>query len=111
MTQVKFSKEVVVSRTFTMSAREFVSSHLREVRQFGDELDLLVVSGTDSNFITSAITLKKEDLKGFAGSYSDFDRYSVTEEERAKHMVVAEILIRILEQKFSKMGFENGTRN
>lgn len=87
-----------------MSAREFVSSHLMEVRQFGDELDLLVVSGTNSNFITSVITLKKEDLKGFAVGYSDFDRYSVTEEDKAKHLVASELLIKILEQKFSIIG-------
>lgn len=101
MAQVKFSKEVVVTRTFEMSAREFVSSHLREVRQFGSELDLMVQSGTDSNFITSAITLNKEDLEGFGDKPFDFDRYSVTEEERANHLAAAEILMKILEQKFS----------
>ncbi|MGL4353036.1 MAG: hypothetical protein ACRCTP_03720 [Aeromonas popoffii] len=103
MINVKFSKEVVVSRTFEMSAREFVSHHLREIRQFGDELDLLVQSGVDPNFITSALTLYKEDINGFVLVHSDFDVYSTSEEDIINHRIASETVIQILELKFSSL--------
>lgn len=98
---ITFQKEVIVNRTFEMTAEEFVKIHLMEVRQFGSELDLLVQSGTNSGFITSAITLKDSELIDFGGSYLDFDR-SARDEARTRHNSASKALVDSLELKFSK---------
>lgn len=97
---IEFTKEVIVSRTFTMTAEEFVMYHLREVRQFGSELDLYVQDGKNSNFITSVMTLKDSELVSFAGSYLDFDRYARTVEEKERHASACEALVKSLKLKF-----------
>lgn len=99
---IRFTKEIIVSRTFEMSSEEFVKSHLREVRQFGSEIDLFVQDGTNPNFITSVITLKESELLDFGGSYLDFDLSSRTTEERERHVSACEALIKTLELKFKE---------
>lgn len=100
---VTFTKEVIVSRTFEMTAQEFIKTHLREVRQFGSELDLFVQDGVNSNFITSVITLKESELLEFSGSYLDFDRYAMTEDGKNRHNATCEALAKVLELKFKKV--------
>lgn len=94
---MKFTKEVIVSRTYEVTAEEFVRDHLREVRAFRDgdkvEYDLLVQCGVNSNFVTNVLTLKHIDFDP-----NDFDRYARTDEEKAKHQAACEKLIVLIDK-------------
>lgn len=94
---MKFTKEVIVSRTYEVTAEEFVRDHLREVRAFrgGDkvEYDLLVQCGVNSNFVTNVLTLKHIDFDP-----DDFDRYARTDEEKAKHQAACEKLVVLIDK-------------
>lgn len=103
---ITFTKEVVVSRTFELSAEDFVKMHLREVRQYGSEIDLFVQDGKNSNFITSVITLKASELVDFEGSYLDFDIYARSPDDRKRHNAACEALIQSLEIKFKETNNE-----
>ena len=99
---MKFSKQVIVTRTFEMTSREFVEKHLQEVRAFRDgdkvEYDLLVQCGVNYNFVTNVLTLKHIDFDPNNFDPNDFDRYARTDEEKAKHQAACEKLVVLIDK-------------
>ncbi|UYD59546.1 hypothetical protein JNMOADIG_00017 [Aeromonas phage avDM5] len=99
---MKFSKEVIVNRTFEVTSEDFVKYHLREIRSFpksnGEiEYDLYVQDGVNSSFITSVLT-----LTGIGEIYKHFDKYASTEEEKIAHANACAELVKVLDKKFEK---------
>ncbi|QBX32669.1 hypothetical protein Asfd1_43 [Aeromonas phage Asfd_1] len=99
---VKFTNQVIVNRTYEMSAEEFVKWHLREIRAFpksnGEtEYDLYVQDGVNGNFIVSVIT-----MTNIGEIHSNFDKYAHTDEEKAAHQKACQDLVVALEKKFAK---------
>lgn len=98
---MKFTKEVIVSRTYELTPEEFVNNHLREIRVFreGDkvEYDLFVQCGVNTQFLTHAVTIPEIDF-----DVNDFDRYARTPEERKAHADASLKLIALLNKHFNE---------
>ncbi|AAQ81555.1 hypothetical protein 44RRORF237c [Aeromonas phage 44RR2.8t] len=98
---MKFTKNVIVNRTYELSAEEFVNHHLRELRIYRNggkvEYDCFVQCGVQPQFITHAISLPHIDF-----DVNDFDRYARTEEEKARHQSACKRLIKLIEVQFEK---------
>lgn len=98
---MKFSKQVIVTRTFEMTSREFVEKHLREIRAYKKhdgthEYDLLVQCGVNSGFITTALT-----LKNITFGINDFDVYASTDAEKKAHKEACEKLVVLIDAHFA----------
>ena len=98
---MKFSKQVIVTRTFEMTSEEFVEKHLREIRAYKRhddtyEYDLLVQCGVNSGFISSALT-----LKNITFDISDFDVYARTDAEKKAHKEACEKLVVLIDAHFA----------
>ncbi|APU02289.1 hypothetical protein [Aeromonas phage Riv-10] len=98
---MKFTKQVVVSRTYEMTSEEFVNHHLHELRVFRDgnkvEYDCFVQCGVNSQFMTHVLSLPAIDF-----DVDDFNRYARTPEEKAAHTKACEKLIKLIDAKFEK---------
>lgn len=94
---MKFTKDVIVSRTYEISTEEFVKSHLREIRFFRDgdkvEYDLFIQCGVNPHLITNVLSLKSIDF-----DLNDFDRYARTDEEKEKHKMACEKLVVLIDK-------------
>lgn len=97
---VKFSKSVIVTRTYEVSAEEFVSHHLQEIRTYKDskdkiEYDLFVSDGVNNGFLTYAFS-----IPAITFDINDYDRYASTSEEKAAHASACTQLVALISEKF-----------
>lgn len=93
---MKFTREVIVNRTYTLSAREFVEEYLQEIRYYDRSYNFYVSDLVSTHCLTWVFEIPCSEMNPV---WDGFDYYNKNTDE---HKAAVESLIVAIEEKFEK---------